>query len=135
MLNKDGLEFFKDRKGEILFPVVMFIVLNLIFFSMLLFFVYKASLGALVYEQAYSKEIALMLDGAKPGMQFKIDFTKGLEVAEKNKWTGAFVQIKDNSVVVSLDKRGGYTMNYFTDYKVGVSYEEKFLVLEVMENV
>lgn len=125
----------KNKRGEILFPTFIFIVLNLIFFLSLLVFVSKASTGTLVYEQAYAKEIALMLDNAKPGMQIKIDFENGLKVAEKNNYAaGKLVEIKDNFVIVRLGSNGGYKFGFFTNYDADVTYEDKFVVLNVKEH-
>jgi len=124
-----------DKKGGIIFPTVIFIVFNVMFFSMLLYFVFHASTGAFVYEQAYAKEIALVLDKAKPGMQIKIDFEKGFEIAEKNKYKKDLVKIKDNSVIVSLNRNGGYSFDFFSDYDVDILRDGNFIILEVKENV
>ena len=77
----------KDKKAEgqdVIFPIVIFLVLNLVFFGILLLYIFKASIGALVYEQAYAKQIALVIDSVKPVSQLSLDFTKAIEIAESN---------------------------------------------------
>src|SRR3989338_7060761 len=92
------------RADKIMESTIIFIVLNLIFALLLLFFVYKTSTGAVVYEQFYAKQIALMIDNAKPNTQISLDFKKGIEVAEENKITSkeGMVRIMDNKVFVKL---------------------------------
>jgi len=127
---------FKDKRGEgLVFPVVIFIVLNLMFFSLLMFFVFKSSTGALVYEQAYAKEIALMIDSAKPVTIFSIDFTKGLEIAENNRLSSEsmkdLVDFKDNKVIVKLEDKGGYAFEYFSNYEISSYFNGNFLIITV----
>jgi len=100
----------------------MFIVLNIVFFGVLLVFVVKASTGALVYEQAYAKQVALLIDEAKPDMQILVDFEEGVKTAEKNKKTSDLIRVDDkvNQVIVNLGSKGGYGYKYFSDYEVNV---------------
>ena len=128
------LKLLRNKRGEnLIFPIVIFIVLNLIFFSLLLMFVFKSSTGALVYEQAYAKQIALLIDSAKPVTQFSIDFTKGFEIAEKNELSFEekknLVEFKDNRVIVKLDDKGGYGFGYFSDYGVSSYFDENLLIV------
>jgi len=92
------LQCFPDGKkgSDMLFPPLMFIILNIVFFGILLLFVVKASAGAFVYEQVYAKQVALLIDEAKSEMQILVDFEEGVEVAEKN---------KKKSNLISLDKK------------------------------
>jgi hypothetical protein len=55
------------------------IVLNILFFALLLVFIIKSSNGALVYEQAYAKEIAIIIDKANPNTEVTMDIKKGIE--------------------------------------------------------
>lgn len=97
-----------------------------------------ASSGAEVYEEAYAKQIGFLLDNAKPGMQIKIDFTKGLKVAEKNferKLTETekenLVWIGDGEVIIKLLDKGGYKFRYFSDYEVSEYFHENLLIINV----
>lgn len=127
-----------DKRAEnLIFPIVIFIVLNLVFFSLLLAFVFKSSTGAGVYEQAYAKQIALLVDQAKPVTQINLDFTKGLELAGQNKLSSEqkknLVSFKNNEVRVKLHERGGYSFKYFSDYEVNSYFNENSLIIIVNE--
>src|SRR3990167_5572970 len=77
--------FTKSERGEILVENVLFIVLNIIFVSILILFLFKQGSGAVLLEQTYSKQIALMIDSAKPAMEIKLNMEKAQKIAEKNK--------------------------------------------------
>ncbi len=113
---------------EVIFPQVIFIIANVIIFFLLISFVYRASSGALVYEQVYAKEISLILDNAKPNTNVSIDFSKGFEISEKNGWgQGDFnklVNVSDSKVHVSLAKEGGYYSMYFSDLLVEFTFDK-----------
>lgn len=127
----------RDKKGageNIVLPIVIFIVLNLIFFVSLIGFVFKASTGALVYEQAYSKQIALILDRAEPLSQISVDFQEGLNLAEKNELNKeSLVKIENNIVTVKLGEGKGYGYSYFSDYDISHYFDENFLIINVNE--
>ncbi len=124
---------FKDKRGEDIFPNVIFIVVNILFFSMLMLFVFKASTGAMVYEQAYVKQIALLIDYSTPKTDVKIDFTDAVKVAKENKKTGDLVKIDDvnKEVIVSLSGQGGYAFKYFSDYDVSPKIVNNFLFISI----
>jgi len=128
-------ELFRDKRGDtdLIFPVVIFIVLNVIFFGILLGFVYKSSTGALVYEQSFAKEIALIIDNAKPYSIVSIDFKDAIEVAEKNEITSKdnLVSLKDNKVLIKLSNAGGYSFEYFSDYDINYYFDEDFLIITI----
>ena len=43
------------------------------------------------------------------------------------------VIIKDNQVVVKLDKIGGYSFEYFSDYEVNSYFDGNFLIININE--
>ena len=146
------LSLFEDKRGATdtgeegpAYSTIIFIILNLIFFSILLAFIWRAASGALIYEQTYAKEIALMLDKAKPGTEIVIHFKKGFETAKKNKVlveNSVVIDGEMGEVVVRLASNGGYRMKYFSDLAVEKRFdvENKKLILEikkieVVENV
>ena len=127
--------FLKNKKAgtDVIFPPFMFIVLNLIFFAILLAFIYRSSQGGLIYEQAYAKEIAMLIDEAKPGMDISFKMDKGIELAEKNnKDKNKIVRIDKNRVIVDLSGKGGYSFKYFSDYDVKTSFDEKENILKII---
>ncbi len=128
----------KKAEGETLVdsPVV-FLVLNILFFSILLLFIYKQSTGAFIYEQAYAKQISILMDSAKPGMTIYVNLTEGNEIAKKNEWDiKNIVTIDDekNKVKVRLANRGGYETSYFTNYGFDPpKIEGEYLVINVRD--
>jgi len=123
----------KNKKGsDMLFSPLIFIILNIVFFGILLAFVVKASTGAMVYEQAYAKQVALLVDGAKPGMQILVDFKEGIKNAKGKK---GLIKIDNETkqVIVNLKGKGGYGYKYFSDYDVNVyeDLEERLVVINV----
>jgi hypothetical protein len=129
-----------NKKSEsLIYPAVIFIILNILFFSILLLFVFKSSSGALVYEQVYAKQIAIIIDRAKPNMEISIDFSEGIKIAKKNKLSEEqlkeIVKInpEENKVTVSLSHKGGYNFKYFSNYKVNVDFKENQLILDIKE--
>ena len=108
--------FTKSEKAEILVENVIFIVLNIIFISILIFFLFKQSSGAALLEQTYSKQIALMIDSAKPVMEIKLNMEKMQNIAEKNKVDfKEVVSITGNAVNVKLSQKTGYEYSFFND--------------------
>lgn len=108
-----------DKAGKLIFPAVIFIVLNIMFFGILLVFVFRTSGGEIVYEQVYAKQIALLIDEAKPVMEIKLDMEDAMKLAEKNNIdSGNIVKIEDNVVTVKLSEGGGYSYSFFNDVNV-----------------
>ena len=128
----------KRKRGgtNLLLPEIMFILLNLIFFSIIIAFVYISSTGALLYNQAHAKQIALVLDNANPNTMVVIDFENALKIAKKNKVDfSSVVEVNTigNYVVVRLGGKGGYKQVYFSDFSVVSRIEGNNLILEIGE--
>jgi hypothetical protein len=113
------LKCIKKRGMNLSLFTVIFLVLNLIFFSMMFYYVSKSSNGALVYEQIYSKEISMVLDSLSPGDEVIIDFSEPYSVAKEHKTIQKLITIdsKNKQLIVSLSSRGGYATKYFSNYK------------------
>ena len=127
MKNRELLSsILKNKKAEsLIYPTVIFITLNIIFFSILLLFVFKSSTAAGIYEQAYAKQIALIIDEAKPGMSIFLNLEKGVEIAEKNKRPkDKIISIENNEVIVRLSNNGGYSYKYFSDYEISSYFDD-----------
>ncbi|MEN7982682.1 MAG: hypothetical protein ABFQ65_04515 [Nanoarchaeota archaeon] len=112
-----------NKHGEILIENIIFIVLNLIFLTILVLFLLRQGEGAVVLEENYAKEIALMIDSAKPIMTLRIDMADAKEVAEKNGIDfKEVVKIEKNIVIVKLTKDSGYSYSFFNDVDVSEPY-------------
>jgi len=111
----------KNKRGEsenLLLPNILFITLNIMFAVILLAFVFRTSSGAVIYEQMYAKQIALLVQESEPLMKIELDMEKGMKIAEKN--GVAFedvVSINDNRVVVKLSEKG-YEYAFFNNVDV-----------------
>ncbi len=121
---------FKEKKGiEVTIENIIFIVLITIFFVVLFVFVTRAATGSAYYEQLYAKQIALLIDSAKPGMNIIIDLTKLTELAEKNKlenWGAkktVNVDIEKQEVIVKASKKQ-YSFFYFNTEKFNIYYDD-----------
>ncbi|MCK5624539.1 hypothetical protein KAI04_01735 [Candidatus Pacearchaeota archaeon] len=114
---------FKKRvkKGAILMENVVFIILNILFLSILILFLLKQGQGAALLEQSYAKQIALLIDSAEPGMTMILDMSKAKDLAEKNGLEFKDIVINtDNIITVRLSESGGYSYSYFKDVDVSL---------------
>ncbi len=124
-----------NKKADVaLINVIMFLVLNLIFVLALFVFIDYVGSRALIYEQSYAKQIALIIDNAKPDMVVSLDVSDGLEVAKKteNDFSNAF-ELKQGRIYVDLGKGGGYSYEYFTNYKIDLNLQGDELLISIQE--
>ena len=115
----------KKRKASLLVENIVFIILNLLFLTILVLFISRQGSGAIILEQSYAKQIALILDSAKPGMTISLDFEKGIERIKENfgevyytdtsKFNSTIVTFKNNIVTVKLKggNRQGESYSFF----------------------
>lgn len=118
--------FPKNRRGSsLLVENVVFIILNVVFLSILIVFIFNQSSSGRVLEESYAKEIALIADYAKPEMIIKIDLRKGFDLAEKNGVDfGDVLKVDGNVVFVKLSSEGGYSYSFFNEVKFNDPYPE-----------
>ncbi|MFB6246554.1 MAG: hypothetical protein ABEI74_03120 [Candidatus Pacearchaeota archaeon] len=117
--------FRRDRKAGVLIQNVIFIVLNLIFISMLMMFLWQQSGSEALIEETYSKKIALTVDSAKPVMEIKINMQDALETSRENGFDfSKVVNVQGNTVSVKLSEKGGHEYNFFNDVSVN-AYPER----------
>ncbi len=106
----------KNKKGVILVENVIFIILNLMFIIVLALFIFKQGSGAIVLEQSYAKNIALLIDSAKPVSELILNMEDAMDLAEKNGVErNEIVRIEENLVTVKLTKNSGYQYSFFND--------------------
>jgi hypothetical protein len=128
-----------NKKGaDLAFPIIIFLVLNIIFFTTMMLFVQRVSSNALIYEEAYSKKIGLLLNRAEPEMNLTIDVTDLVDVAlkngiEKNK-IGSIIKIntEEGIVFVKAKKEGGFNFPYFSNISLNTPNGQ--IVPEFKEN-
>ena len=83
----------------------------------MLMFVNSSGNRDFVYEQIYAKEIALIIDNAKPDMAILFDVSELIEIAKENrKDVSEIIKLdkEDNIVWVSLKGDRGYSYKYFS---------------------
>ena len=113
------------KRGQILVENIIFIVLNLIFLTILILFLYSKTGGEAILEEKYSKQIALLIDSAKPSMIIQLNMMDAIEKAEENDWDkNKTVSISGNTVTVQLREKGGNSYSFFNDIAVSTPYSD-----------
>ena len=109
------------KRGQILAENIIFIILNLVFLSILILFIYSKSGGEAVLEEKYSKQIALIIDSAKSGMEIHLNMEDAIKKAKSNNFDlNKIVSISGNMVTVKLREKGGYSYSFFNDVDVSI---------------
>lgn len=115
---------FLNKNGQIGTETVIFIVLNILFFGSLLYFLFHSAGSAAIYEQAYAKQIALLIDNAKPDSTIYVNIDKLISIANSNGVRPEnIVRIDEvnKRVIVSLVDKKGYSMQYYSDYSLALT--------------
>ena len=127
-----------NKKGEMSFEQIIMIILQIFAFAGLLSFVYFQANGSGVYEEAYAKQIALVIDKASSEMQIKMNFTEGIKIAESNldreltdEDKKKIVRLENGKVFVVLGDSRGYSYNYFSNYDISLYFENNNLVINI----
>ncbi len=111
----------KNRRGNILTENIIFIILNLVFLSILIAFLVSRMSAAAVLEEMHAKQIALMIDSAEPGMTINLNMENAIKIAKKSGISlSDIVMINDNVVTVKLREKGGYSYSFFNNVDVSV---------------
>jgi hypothetical protein len=115
----------KGKRGaNILTENIIFIVLNLVFLAILVLFLFSKTGSAAVLEEKYSKQIAMLIDAAKPGMKIELDMAGGVEKTEKGFDKDSIVNINGNIVTVRLRDGKGYSYSFFNDIEVSDYFDK-----------
>lgn len=106
----------RGKKGNLLTENVIFIILNILFLSILIVFLFSKANSAAVLEEKYAKEVALALDSARPGMTINMSLADAVNAAGKNGIdSNHVINIKGNIVTVDLQGKAGYAYSFFND--------------------
>lgn len=115
MMDKRGI----GKRGNLLTGEVIFLVLNIVFISILIIFVLSKTNSSAFLEEQYAKEIALMIDSAKPGMILHLNMEDAISKAESNSIAAAdIVKITGNVVTIKLKEKGQYSYSFFNNVSV-----------------
>jgi hypothetical protein len=114
-----SLSLTRNRRGTtLLIENIIFIILNLVFIAILIFFLISRSGSAAVLEEKYAKEIALILDSAKPGMMITLNMADAIKIAKDGlgeESIDKIVSIDKNVVTVKLRENGEYSYSFFNN--------------------
>jgi len=112
-----------NKKGNILTENIIFIILNLVFLSILVVFLFSKMGSAAILEEKYAKQIALILDSAEPGMTIHLNMKDAIKIAKKeNRDLNNIISIQDNVVNVQLREKGGYSYSFFNDIDFDIDF-------------
>ena len=110
------------KRGTILAENIIFIMLNLVFLTILFLFLFSKIGDAAALEEKYAKQIALIIDSAKPGMEISLNMKDAVEKAKDENWDGKIVSIQDNIITVQLREKGGYSYSFFNNVDLSKLY-------------
>jgi uncharacterized protein YpmS len=114
-----------NKKANILTENIIFIILNLIFIMILVLFVFSKSENAAFLEEKYAKQIAMIIDSAKPVMTIKLNVEDAIKEKDKNFDMNNMVVITDNLVTIKLRDKEGYSYSFFNNVEVKKYFDEQ----------
>ena len=124
-----------NKKADLLHENLIFIVLNVIFFVMMILFVQMKGSAIHIAEEETAKQIALIIDVAKPGTDLEINLKDFFEKAEDKgikRDKSVRIDNEKNLVVVKGSKDSFYDYSYFNDVNVKFNFKDDYLILEVV---
>jgi len=110
-----------NKKGNLLTENVIFIVLNLIFLSILIGFIFLQGAGKVVIEQNYAKQIALLIDSSEPGTDIILNVRSLVDEKDKNFPWRELIKVSGNTVFVKLSEDSRARYDFFSDVEVTVN--------------
>lgn len=115
----------RSKKANILTENLLFIILNLVFVVILVLFIFSRMSVEGILEEKYAKQIALIIDGAKPVMEIHLNMKDAVEKAKSNNiLPQEIVGISENSVNVKINSRGeGYSYSFFNDVDAVIYFD------------
>ncbi len=116
----------KNKRGETFVAEnLVFIILNIVFLAILVFFIVRQGNGAIQTEEQYAKQIALMIDSARPEMELTLNMDSAKKISDKNGILfDKIVSLEGNMVRVRLSDKGGYEYSFFNNVNVESYYPD-----------
>ncbi|NMB67033.1 hypothetical protein GYA25_03165 [Candidatus Woesearchaeota archaeon] len=115
----------KNKKGEandLFLNNFVDIILDFIFFGVLILFLLNQYYKISFLELNYAKNIALLMDNAKPGMTITFDLSDAVKTAKSNGVDiNDMIKIQDNKVLVTLARNKGSSYSFFNNVNI-ISY-------------
>ncbi|MBU1136399.1 MAG: hypothetical protein KJ559_02730 [Nanoarchaeota archaeon] len=119
-----------NKKGRFVVENIIFLVLNLVFFVVILSFIIANTSGRPVYEKAYAKQIALLIDSAKPDMHIIIDLENLVKKYDKLVFDIVRIDNKEKKVSLNLGS-GGQSYLFWTESKIDYEFKGNQLIIDV----
>ena len=108
-----------NNRANILTENIVFILLNLVFLSILILFLVSKMSSVGVMEERYAKEIALLIDASEDGMFLYLNMEDAIkEAVDGGLSEHKIVSIKNNVVNVKLKEGVGFSYSFFNDVHV-----------------
>jgi len=114
-----------QKRGNLLTENIIFIILNLVFVTILVLFIFSRMSSEAVIEEKYAKQISLIVDGAKPVSEIHLNLKDAVEKANSNGMSSEnIVTISGNKVNVKVNSNGdGYTYSFFNDVDASAYFD------------
>lgn len=120
------ISIWSDKKAVDLFMEnLVYLLIVVIFVAILWFSLMRVGSNSGFYEERSSKQIALLIDKALPGMSFEIEAYEMEKIARKNKFEGNFLKIDNNKNIVNVRLIEGKGYDYYFFNNVNVLWDEK----------
>jgi hypothetical protein len=124
-----------NKKAELLPETVIFIILNVLFFGLMIGFVYLQSSSVHINEEETAKRIALIIGSAKPGTELEINLKDFFDKAEKEgiaKEVSIEIDNNKNIVLARGSKKSFYEYSFFNDFNITFGFNGDYLKLGVV---
>jgi len=124
-----------NKKAAILHETVIFVVLNLIFLSMMILFIQMKGSSVHIAEEETAKQIALLIDRARPGTDIEVylkDFFEKAESKGMSRDRTIRIDNDNNVVMVKGSEDTAYDYAYFNNVNVKFNFQGDYLILEVV---
>jgi len=135
--------FMKKKGGaDLITGNVIFLILNILFFSVVFTYIMTSSESVNFYEELYSKQVASMIDASRPGTTLILNMGKFYDVFERDIEAGKIreedflsIDSKNKKVSFSFLKNNPriYSQKFLNDVQVDYKVQGVFLILEIKE--
>lgn len=123
-----------NKKGQILQENIIFIVLNVVFFSVMILFVYLQSSSVHIKEEESAKQIALLIDASRINTTIQVNLGDFFNGAVKNgisKEKSIKIDNDNNLVIARGSEKSFYEYSYFNNVYILYDIEGDYIVLEI----
>jgi hypothetical protein len=120
------------KSQNLITGVVMFLILNVAFFSIMFIFVGSVGTTGNFIEKEYARKIALSIDKFAPGTEVSVDMSELYSYAKNNNYAGSIVTMDyvNSRIIVKTNEGEGSSFYYFNKLNSGaVSIDEKKMEL------